>query len=39
VAHKLARFAVTHNAAETWSGAAPDCICELVALEQLALGT
>jgi hypothetical protein len=39
VAHKLARFAVNHNATETWSGAAPDCICELVALEQLALGT
>jgi ribonuclease HI len=39
VAHKLARFAVNHNATETWSGAAPDCIGELVALEQLALGT
>jgi hypothetical protein len=38
VAHKLAWFAVTHNVAETWSGAVPACICELVALEQLALG-
>jgi ribonuclease HI len=37
VAHGLARFAVRHAAAETWNGAVPECICELVALEQLAL--